>query len=389
MTSSPLDVSHVGTRTRSQSTTYARARLWLGITSVGTIVVVASVLLLFDAAREAFGTYETNLTSTVIALASVLGLYVLFSLPFDVLGGYLLPRRFCRRHPVLATFAIQWLRGVLTQVTIMLVAAIAILWFGQTSGLLGATTSVLLMMLIVLAYQWPLARLIGGLKATRQASSMSNARQVDATDEGFSGGWTGLPGFERLFIPRQWSQMLTAEQLRVQHLRRQGVQLHGARTRGVVLAIAWNLVGFTLSGLAPGADVVTVAGLVNLALWFTLWSFVGLLILPSLSRPAVFGADAYALKQGVDAGVLTQTMRKLDALQDDEPRRPAGIETIFHPVPAIEHRLAKLNQSRPGQGAYHTARMALPLSWVAFGFLGRAVHCNCGRPELWVMLPSD
>jgi hypothetical protein len=35
------------------------------------------------------------------------------------------------------------------------------------------------------------------------------------------------------------------------------------------------------------------------------------------------------------------------------------------------------------------ARTALPMSWCCLGLLGRAVHCNAGRPELWVLLPTD
>ncbi|WP_146526280.1 hypothetical protein [Novipirellula artificiosorum] len=39
--------------------------------------------------------------------------------------------------------------------------------------------------------------------------------------------------------------------------------------------------------------------------------------------------------------------------------------------------------------AWHAARMTLFVSWACMGMLVRAVHCNVGRPELWVMLPTD
>jgi len=42
-----------------------------------------------------------------------------------------------------------------------------------------------------------------------------------------------------------------------------------------------------------------------------------------------------------------------------------------------------------GWAAWHAARTALYLSWAGVGLLGRAVHCNLGRPEVWVFLPSD
>ena len=34
------------------------------------------------------------------------------------------------------------------------------------------------------------------------------------------------------------------------------------------------------------------------------------------------------------------------------------------------------------------ARNNLYYSWAAFTLLGRAVHCNVGRPALWVFPPS-
>jgi hypothetical protein len=33
--------------------------------------------------------------------------------------------------------------------------------------------------------------------------------------------------------------------------------------------------------------------------------------------------------------------------------------------------------------------MMLYLSWAGIGGLSRAVHCNVGRPPLWVLLPGD
>ena len=39
--------------------------------------------------------------------------------------------------------------------------------------------------------------------------------------------------------------------------------------------------------------------------------------------------------------------------------------------------------------AWHLARTALYLSHAGLSLLPRAVHCNAGRPELWVYLPSD
>ena len=90
------------------------------------------------------------------------------------------------------------------------------------------------------------------------------------------------------------------------------------------------------------------------------------------------------------AGLLEQTMTALDRLQDDEPARARAIEAVFHPIPSLSRRLAALAAPEgPRLGPWHAARTALFLSWAGFGFLSRAVHCNSGRPELWVLLPCD
>jgi hypothetical protein len=64
------------------------------------------------------------------------------------------------------------------------------------------------------------------------------------------------------------------------------------------------------------------------------------------------------------------------------------IESIFHPVPSLSNRRALSTRTYPPI-AWHAARMTLFLSWGCAGLLSRAVHCNVGRPELWVMLPTD
>jgi hypothetical protein len=163
----------------------------------------------------------------------------------------------------------------------------------------------------------------------------------------------------------------------------------GCRLRGLGLAMAWNLSGFYLSSLLPGAGVASVSELFRTALGFTIWSFFGLLLLPTLSRYAVYEMDQVARANGLAEKDFAMMVRELDQLQDDEPKRPAGIEVIFHPIPSVESRIERFRNGWSGKGAWNAARYALYLSWPCLGFLNRAVHCNTGRPELWVMLPTD
>jgi hypothetical protein len=122
-------------------------------------------------------------------------------------------------------------------------------------------------------------------------------------------------------------------------------------------------------------------------LGITLWTFLGLLTLPTLSRQASYAIDRSVIDQGASAATLHETVKTQDLFQDDEPTRSALIETIFHPVPSVDNRRAESAGTFPI--AWHAARMTLFVSWACMGMLVRAVHCNVGRPELWVMLPTD
>jgi len=123
----------------------------------------------------------------------------------------------------------------------------------------------------------------------------------------------------------------------------------------------------------------------------TLWSFLGLLVLPSLSRRAVSAADLAAVRGGVDPVGLARTLGTLDAEQEDEPQRNRLVEAVFHPVPSLNRRLRAIERGAAPElpQPWHTARTALFLSWASLGLLSRAVHCNCGRPELWALFPGD
>ncbi len=192
---------------------------------------------------------------------------------------------------------------------------------------------------------------------------------------------------ETIVLPATALNQLSPEQLAVTVARRLEAIQDGSRTRGLLFAFAWVLTGFTISALLPNAGVSSVAELASTCLGFTLWTFVGLLILPSLSRQASFAIDTRVVARGASPEALHQALKKLDQLQDDEPERPALIETIFHPVPSVERRRSHQGSSTPI--AWHAARMTLFFSWACMGTLSRAVHCNVGRTELWVMLPTD
>ncbi len=210
---------------------------------------------------------------------------------------------------------------------------------------------------------------------------------LEHEDPGFTGGVVGLPGQETIVIPHGWLEGLSPQQLATAVARRLLAIDSGGRSRGLAVALAWVVVGFSVSALLPGAGTQSVAQLVTTCCGFTCWTFLGLLVLPTVSRQASYAIDRRVIQLGVAESLLDSTLSTLDRVQDDEPRRPAFIEAIFHPVPSVAKRQQIANSSHVG--AWHVARMVLFLSWSCMGLLSRAVHCNAGRPELWVMLPTD
>jgi hypothetical protein len=138
-------------------------------------------------------------------------------------------------------------------------------------------------------------------------------------------------------------------------------------------------------------ELGSAAGIVEFSLWYTLWSFAGLLTLPTYSRAGVIEVDRVMRASGYDETVMREVIEQLDGYQDRERRRPADVEAIFHPIPSVSSRLDEGSavKGRSLRGGVDTARTAVFLSASGLGLLGRAVHCNCGRPELWVYLPTD
>lgn len=378
MTTAPPALLSSAPRRAPSGATYARARLRLGIACVGTLVVLSTVLLSTAAPTVLLPSSTSWALTDAPWLALLVALYVGLSAPFDVLGGLLLPRRYGR--PVgQRRFARAWARGAVAHGACLVGVALVLLGAGRLAGDPAALAAAFLVALGLIAAQARLAGLVGGVR--REGNGLS------ASDPSFVGGIVGLPGLDRTMLSVAWD----LETAHVQRLRRESVRRNGSRALGVALALAFDLAGLAVALFATSASATSVAGLATLSLWATLWSFLGLLALPSLSRPAVSAADLAAVRGGVDPVGLAQTLGTLDAQQEDEPQRNRVVEVVFHPVPSLNRRLRAIESGdapdllRP----WHTARTALFLSWVSLGLLSRAVHCNCGRPELWVLFPGD
>lgn len=381
----------------SSGLTYARKRLWLGITGVGTAVVAATAALVAGLpARLLSDAVSQPLPEALRALALPMLAVVGLAVPFDLLGGAVI----VRERPPLGVALARWARGVAVQLVVWTVTAALLLVAARAGGVTAALGAFVLLQLALAQGRLPLARLIAPLPflpvpprvsqlAQQAGIAPERVRVVDADDAGFVGGWSGIRP-RTLVVPARWLSLPDAPLLAVLR-RRQAIAASGAHRRGVLGAVAWNTLGASVVVALTGAPLGSAAGVLTLAAGMTLWAFAGVLLLPTPSRAAVFAVDALAARAGA-AAALAEALPPLDRWQDDEPHRSAGVEVVFHPVPALGARLARLGAgagapvARP---AHHLARHALWLGWGTLSPLSRLVHCNVGRPALWAMLPGD
>lgn len=367
----------------SPTMSYARARLYLGSSCVGVWVVLASIALLFDLPGRVFSTSPTPAWADVTQLAALIFVYAAVQGAFDLFGGFFLPKEYGRYAPRLGPFLAHWFRGAALHGALLLAVGLLLLNAARLGGFWAALAVFVLLSAGLVAGQLALARLVGGLGVTRR----NDLVLLRAPYPHLTGGVAGL-GRETVVLPEAWAARFGDPAFGLLTARRRALVARGSRRTGLLAALAWNLAGFVLAYSAAGGTE-SVAGLVSFSLWSTLWAFLGVLVLPTLSRRAVFQADALALAGGGDRARFGELIVQLDKDQDDEAGRNPAVETIFHPIPSSTRRLERLGSPPPRLASWHVARTALYLSWANLSLLSRAVHCNIGRPEVWVFLPSD
>ena len=126
---------------------YARSRLILGMVTVGTIVVL-SVLVLstgcFGISVERFGRADLK---QVWLIPTALAAFFLLLVPFDFLGGFLLPRRFGRSQQTFGGWSKRYLLGVIQQWLIYSIVASLLAALAASYGVALAVVFTALVML--------------------------------------------------------------------------------------------------------------------------------------------------------------------------------------------------------------------------------------------------
>jgi hypothetical protein len=372
----------------------------LGICGVGSLVTICALAITFRFPTGLLGADHSFSLRDIWQLFAVTLLLALWMVPLDFLGGYRFPRSYYKSFDSFRWWLKRYAAAVAMQAGLNWLLACLILTAGRMAGLPAAMLVVIAGIVVCL-----IARDLLMMRRRSDSQEISR-RRVQAVrriqswgvfvpqtivvrhrDIGFAGGIIGLGQRSKIVIPEGWFRLLSDDELALAIARR-AVAIHsGSYHRGLLAAAVWNLGGFLLATLLPGAGVASVAELVTTFCGFTLWSFAGLLLLHTFSRHASLQIDRQLIAEGVPDHLIRDTAWALDQMQDGEPHRPRLIETIFHPVPSVSRRNRPVNTSLPS--AWNVARTTLFFSWACFGMLTRAVHCNVGRPELWFMLPTD
>jgi len=124
--------------------TYARSRLWLGITGVGSLVIIATIALIVGLPQTLMGSSTSFGSTEFLQLSAITGLFMLWLMPLDFLGGFILPTKFQKSKE---TFGV-WFRGYVTaafsQALLFLLFGSLIIVFSQRYGTIGGVFTITL-----------------------------------------------------------------------------------------------------------------------------------------------------------------------------------------------------------------------------------------------------
>ena len=353
----------------------ARHRLMLGITNVG-FWVLAALSGLWWLPRCSLDTFTPRGCTLVLAGA------VVAQAGFDFVGGFVLMPT---PGPSFGRFLARWLRGM----------SVHTLALGAVGGLSAASFRltggfVLAVLLATVGLAWARRRLLNVAGGTAVVVGKREGKPVtlaEASDPAFTGGIVGWGKHATSLLPAAWLGELPAKDVAAELHRRRWQIDRGLPFRAMLLILGWNVLGAAAGAFAVGYDGRTVGQALLLhACWMTLWTFGSLLLLPGLSRKGVFAADRAALDGGDDPRAWIE---RFPGLVGEDGAANGLVQTIFYPVPSARERLQRL--ARPVLARFvpgNLARNNLYYSWAACTLLGRAVHCNVGRPELWVFPPA-
>jgi len=308
----------------------ARRRLWLGITNVGFWVMTSAVgvlLLVYGDTRD----------FDIIRLGLIFVAAVVAQSVFDFIGGSsLMPEP----RLTMTAFLPGWSRGLIGHTLVM--AGVGLLSYASFRLTGGFCFAILLATAGLALGRRPLFRALTGVSTQEVSLDGGTILTADPTDLAFTGGIVRLGRRARSLLPARWLASLPPEELAAETSRRQWQMKNGLPGRAMLLVLGWNLLGGFLGSIALKlADRAPAEALLGYGCWMTLWAFGGLLLLPTLSRKAVFAADRAAAEAGCDP---RPWITRFPSLVGEDGSSISAVQTIFYPIPSAPLRLRKLEK---------------------------------------------
>jgi hypothetical protein len=352
----------------------SRLRLWLGITNVGFWVLTSTVSVLWLV-------YGDTRDFDMIRLGLVFGASVVAQSVFDFIGGAsLMPEP----RPSMITFIQSWSRGALVHTLVL--TGVGLLSYASFRLTGGFCSSILLGTAGLAVGRRHLLRAVARVSTREIQHAGGVILTARSMTLAFTGGIIGFGRRAQSLLPESWLESLPKPELAAELSRRQWQIKNGLPGRALLLVLGWNLLGGFLGSIALKlADRATAEALLGYACWMTLWAFGGLLLLPMLSRKAVFAADRAAADSGCDP---RHWIKRFPRLVGEDGSSISAVQTIFYPIPSAALRLRQLEHPLPRFVPGDLSRSNLYYSWATLTLLGRAVHCNVGCPALWIFPPS-
>ncbi len=331
---------------------YQRQRLAVGVVGIGLLVVGTPLLAATDAARSAARDLAVGPAPVGGALvaAALAVLVSLILLPIDWAGGVAVERRFGMGGD-------GWWRSFLPGVAGWVAACAA-------GGLIAGTATVAggawwAVAAGLLAVAMPVAATAADAAARRAALPATAAEReaigaslrplgvaapaiafTRGEERAVDGGWAG----STLLLSASCRPLAGSDVLACLVVRELGHRRRRDRARGIAAGTAWAAAAAPLTAVAwspaPGDTGVVV---LTLAATATVWSWIGLLVLPTLGRRQVIAADRAWIEAGGSTETLRRTIRFLADRNLGSPTLPVWVERIFHPVPSVATRLAAID----------------------------------------------
>ena len=188
-----------------------KARLWAGISCVGTLVTTAVAMLFHDSADALFAETPSGRSADFIAFLTFFASVALLLLPFDLIGGIWIPVSLENQTPMPSVWLRRWVRSVGIQVIFYSVTFFFYLEIGRGLGTSGLIVVFAMIQIALIAGQELIWRTMAA--QTAGVAGHGAIQFVPHFDSGFAGGITGIPGFESIVIPADWRTRLNPSNL--------------------------------------------------------------------------------------------------------------------------------------------------------------------------------